>query len=158
LQTSEIYNLACPASPVAYQKDPIGTLKTAFLGTMNVLEHAKWWNAKLLQASTSEVYGDPEVHPQRENYNGNVNPIEVRSCYDEGKQAAESLCMNYHRAHGVDVRIVRIFNTYGERMRSDDGRVIPAFIGQALRNEPITIFSSSDSTTSALHHGKHQIV
>jgi len=147
-QVDEIYNLACPASPAAYQRDPVGTLETAFTGTANMCEYAKWWNAKLLQASTSEVYGDPAVHPQREDYWGNVNPVGLRSCYDEGKRAAESLCMNYHRVHGVDVRIVRIFNTYGERMQSDDGRVIPAFIGQALRNEPMTVSGDGSQTRS----------
>jgi UDP-glucuronate decarboxylase len=144
----EIYNLACPASPVAYQKDPIGTSKTAFLGTLNMLELARHTGARLLQASTSEVYGDPDVHPQTEDYFGNVSCTGTRSCYDEGKRAAESLCMDFQRVYGVCTRIVRIFNTYGQRMQPNDGRVIPAFINQALRNEPITVFGDGVQTRS----------
>lgn len=144
----EIYNLACPASPIAYQRDPIQTFKTAVLGALNLLDLAKLKNARFLQASTSEVYGDPLEHPQKETYWGNVNPIGVRSCYDEGKRAAETICMDYHRQYGVSIRIARIFNTYGPMMRRDDGRVISNFIVQALRGEPLTIYGTGAQTRS----------
>lgn len=144
----EIYNLACPASPIHYQKDPVFTLLTSVLGMKNVLDLAEEKGAKILQASTSEVYGDPEVHPQGEGYNGNVNPIGPRSCYDEGKRAAESLCFDYKREKGVDVKVVRIFNTYGPYMDKKDGRVVSNFITQALDNEPITVYGEGDQTRS----------
>jgi UDP-glucuronate decarboxylase len=148
LEVDEIYNLACPASPGHYQYNPIKTLKTSVLGAINVLGMAKRCRAKVLQASTSEVYGDPEVHPQPESYRGSVNTIGPRACYDEGKRAAETLFMDYHRANGVNVRIVRIFNTYGPRMHPFDGRVVSTFIRQALAGEPITIFGSGQQTRS----------
>lgn len=148
LEIEEIYNLACPASPVAYQHNPIKTIKTSTVGMVNILGLAKRCRARVLQASTSEVYGDPEIHPQPENYWGHVNPIGPRSCYDEGKRVAESLCMNYHIAHSVEVRIVRIFNTYGPRMDPGDGRVISNFITQALRGEPLTIYGDGCQTRS----------
>ena len=148
LEVDEIYNLACPASPGHYQYNPIKTLKTSVLGAINVLGMARRCRAKVLQASTSEVYGDPEVHPQPESYRGAVNPIGPRACYDEGKRAAETLFMDYHRANGVNVRIVRIFNTYGPRMHPYDGRVVSNFIRQALLGEPITIFGSGAQTRS----------
>lgn len=148
LEADQIYNLACPASPVAYQYNPIKTIKTSTVGMVNVLGLAKRCKARVLQASTSEVYGDPTVHPQREDYWGNVNPIGPRSCYDEGKRVAESLCVNYQLAHQLDVRIVRIFNTYGPRMDPNDGRVISNFITQALRGEPLTIYGSGQQTRS----------
>lgn len=148
LEVSEIYNLACPASPVAYQFNPIKTIKTSSIGMVNVLGLAKRCRAKVLHASTSEVYGDPDVHPQVEEYWGNVNPLGPRSCYDEGKRIAESLCMNYHQAHQVPIRIVRIFNTYGPRMDPNDGRVISNFINQALRGEPLTIYGDGQQTRS----------
>jgi len=148
LEVDEIYNLACPASPGHYQYNPIKTLKTSVLGAINVLGMAKRCRAKVLQASTSEVYGDPEVHPQPESYRGAVNTIGPRACYDEGKRAAETLFMDYHRANGVNVRIVRIFNTYGPRMHPFDGRVVSTFIRQALAGEPITIFGSGHQTRS----------
>ncbi|MBI1347612.1 NAD-dependent epimerase/dehydratase family protein [bacterium] len=148
VEAEQIYNLACPASPVAYQFNPIKTIKTSTVGMVNVLGLAKRCRARILQASTSEVYGDPVVHPQREDYWGHVNPIGPRSCYDEGKRVAESLCMNYHLSHGLDVRIIRIFNTYGPRMDPNDGRVISNFITQALRNEPITIYGDGSQTRS----------
>ena len=148
LEVDQIYNLACPASPEAYQFNPIKTIKTSTLGTVNVLGLAKRCRARLLHASTSEVYGDPEVHPQTEDYWGHVNPIGPRSCYDEGKRVAESLCVNYHLAHGLEVRIVRIFNTYGPRMDPHDGRVISNFITQALRGEPLTIYGDGMQTRS----------
>ena len=148
LECERIYNLACPASPVAYQYNPIKTIKTSTVGMVNMLGLAKRCRARLLHTSTSEVYGDPDVHPQREDYWGNVNPIGPRSCYDEGKRVAESLCMNYHEAHDVEVRIVRIFNTYGPRMAPDDGRVISNFILQALRGEPLTIYGDGRQTRS----------
>ncbi len=135
LEVDQVYNLACPASPEAYQSNPIKTIKTSTVGMVNVLGLAKRCSARILHASTSEVYGDPQVHPQTEDYWGHVNPIGPRSCYDEGKRVAESLCVNYHLAHRVQVRIVRIFNTYGPRMARDDGRVISNFIVQALRGE-----------------------
>lgn len=148
LEASEIYNLACPASPVAYQYNPIKTIKTSTVGMVNVLGLAKRCRAKVLHASTSEVYGDPAVHPQVEEYWGHVNPLGPRSCYDEGKRIAESLCMNYHQAHQVPIRIVRIFNTYGPRMDPNDGRVISNFINQALRGEPLTIYGNGEQTRS----------
>jgi UDP-glucuronate decarboxylase len=144
----EIYNLACPASPPHYQADPIQTTKTCVLGALNVLEVARRSNARVLQASTSEIYGDPNVHPQRETYWGNVNPIGPRACYDEGKRCAETLFFDYSRAHGVNVRVARIFNTYGPRMRPDDGRVVSNFIVQALRGDDITVYGSGDQTRS----------
>lgn len=144
----EIYNLACPASPVHYQYDPIHTMKTSVLGALNVLELARKTNAKVFQASTSEVYGDPFVHPQPEEYWGNVNTIGIRSCYDEGKRAAETLFFDYHRAHGLRIKVVRIFNTYGPRMAADDGRVVSNFIVQALRGENLTIYGDGSQTRS----------
>jgi UDP-glucuronate decarboxylase len=144
----QIYNLACPASPVHYQFDPIKTIKTSFLGAMNMLGLAKRVNARILQASTSEVYGDPTVHPQPEGYWGNVNPHGIRSCYDEGKRSAETLFFDYHRQCDVDIRIVRIFNTYGPNMRADDGRVVSNFIVQALQNQDITIYGDGMQTRS----------
>jgi UDP-glucuronate decarboxylase len=148
LEVDEIYNLACPAAPGHYQYNPIKTMKTSVMGAINVLGMAKRCRAKVLQASTSEVYGDPEVHPQPETYRGSVNPIGPRACYDEGKRAAETLFMDYHRSNGVNVRIVRIFNTYGPRMHPFDGRVVSNFIRQALAGEPITIFGSGNQTRS----------
>lgn len=148
LEVDEIYNLACPAAPGHYQYNPIKTMKTSVMGAINLLGMAKRCRAKILQASTSEVYGDPEVHPQPESYRGSVNPIGPRACYDEGKRAAETLFMDYHRANGVNVRIVRIFNTYGPRMHPFDGRVVSNFIRQALAGEPITIFGSGAQTRS----------
>lgn len=144
----EIYNLACPASPIHYQENPVFTLKTSVLGMMNVLELARSTGAKVLHASTSEIYGDPLVHPQVESYWGNVNTIGVRSCYDEGKRCAETMASDYHRMYGVDVRMVRIFNTYGPSMHPHDGRVVSNFICQALRNEPITIYGDGSQTRS----------
>jgi UDP-glucuronate decarboxylase len=143
-----IFNLASPASPVAYQRDPIGTLKTNVVGMGNVLQLAKRVGARVVQASTSEVYGDPLEHPQREGYWGNVNCYGPRACYDEGKRAAETLCHDYRNLHGVDVRVVRIFNTYGPRMQADDGRVVSNFIVQAMGNEPITIYGDGTQTRS----------
>ncbi len=148
VECDQIYNLACPASPVAYQFNPIKTIKTSTVGMVNMLGLAKRCRARILQASTSEVYGDPEVHPQTEDYWGYVNPLGPRSCYDEGKRIAESLCMNYHESNGVEVRIIRIFNTYGPRMDPNDGRVISNFICQALRGEPITIYGDGQQTRS----------
>jgi UDP-glucuronate decarboxylase len=148
VECDQIYNLACPASPVAYQYNPIKTIKTSTVGMVNVLGLAKRCKARILHTSTSEVYGDPDVHPQREDYWGNVNPIGPRSCYDEGKRVAESLCMNYHLAHGVEVRIVRIFNTYGPRMDPNDGRVVSNFIMQALRGDPLTVYGDGQQTRS----------
>ena len=148
LEVDEIYNLACPAAPGHYQYNPIKTMKTSVLGAINMLGMAKRCRAKVLQASTSEVYGDPEVHPQPENYRGAVNPIGPRACYDEGKRAAETLFMDYHRMNNVNVRIVRIFNTYGPRMHPFDGRVVSNFIRQALRGEDITIFGDGSQTRS----------
>ncbi|MDK2843139.1 MAG: UDP-glucuronate decarboxylase [Anaerophaga sp.] len=147
-EVDEIYNLACPASPIHYQYNPIKTIKTSVMGAINMLGLAKRIKAKILQASTSEVYGDPLEHPQTENYWGNVNPIGIRSCYDEGKRCAESLFMNYHRQNNVRIKIVRIFNTYGPRMNQNDGRVVSNFIVQALKNEPITIFGDGNQTRS----------
>jgi len=148
LEVDEIYNLACPASPVHYQYNPIKTIKTSILGTMNMLGLAKRVKAKILQASTSEVYGDPSVHPQPESYRGNVNPIGPRACYDEGKRAAETLCFDYYRQHKVDIRVVRIFNTYGPNMQINDGRVVSNFIVQALKNEDITVYGDGKQTRS----------
>lgn len=148
IEVDEIYNLACPASPVYYQYDPIQTTKTSVFGTFHMLGIAKRTHAKILQASTSEVYGDPEIHPQPETYLGNVNPIGLRSCYDEGKRCAESLCFDYHRIHGVKAKVVRIFNTYGPRMAVNDGRVVSNFIVQALRGEDITIYGDGSQTRS----------
>lgn len=148
VEVDQIYNLACPASPEAYQYNPIKTIKTSTIGTVNVLGIAKRCRARILHASTSEVYGDPEQHPQTEEYWGNVNPIGPRSCYDEGKRIAESLMMNYHIAHGVDTRLIRIFNTYGPRMDPGDGRVVSNFITQALRNEPLTVYGDGSQTRS----------
>lgn len=148
VEVDEIYNLACPASPVHYQYNPIKTIKTSVMGAINMLGLAKRIKAPILQASTSEVYGDPQIHPQVESYWGNVNPIGARSCYDEGKRCAESLFMNYHRQNDVKVKIVRIFNTYGPRMHPNDGRVVSNFIVQALKNEPITIFGDGTQTRS----------
>lgn len=148
LEIDQVYHLACPASPVHYKYNPIKTLKTGFLGTMNMLGLAKRCRARFLLTSTSEVYGDPLEHPQTENYWGNVNPIGERSCYDEGKRAAECLTMDYLREHDLDVRIVRIFNTYGPRMALDDGRVVSNFVAQALRGEALTIFGDGQQTRS----------
>jgi UDP-glucuronate decarboxylase len=148
VEVDEIYNLACPASPIHYQYNPIKTIKTSVMGAINMLGLAKRIKAKILQASTSEVYGDPLVHPQPENYWGNVNPIGIRSCYDEGKRCAESLFLNYHRQNEVQIKIIRIFNTYGPRMHPNDGRVVSNFIVQALKNDPITIFGDGTQTRS----------
>jgi len=148
LEVDQIYNLACPAAPGHYQYNPIKTVKTSVLGATNVLGMAKRCGARVLQASTSEVYGDPQVHPQPESYWGNVNPIGIRSCYDEGKRVAETLFMDYSRMNKVEVRIVRIFNTYGPRMHPFDGRVVSNFIRQAIKNEPITLFGSGEQTRS----------
>ena len=148
LEVDRIYNLACPASPVHYQYNPVKTVKTSVMGMINMLGMAKRVKARILQASTSEVYGDPQVHPQREEYWGNVNPIGIRSCYDEGKRVAETLMMDYHRQNKVDIRIIRIFNTYGPRMAENDGRVVSNFMLQALRNEDITVFGEGKQTRS----------
>lgn len=148
LDVDEIFNLACPASPVYYQSDPIHTLKTSVLGAINMLELAHKSSARILQASTSEVYGDPDVHPQAESYWGKVNPIGIRACYDEGKRAAETLFFDYHREKNVDIRVIRIFNTYGPNMRADDGRVVSNFITQALNDENITIYGDGSQTRS----------
>jgi UDP-glucuronate decarboxylase len=148
LEIDQIYNLACPASPIHYQYNPVKTVKTSVMGTINMLGLAKRVRARILQASTSEVYGDPEVHPQPESYFGNVNCVGIRSCYDEGKRVAETLMMDYHRQNKVDIRIARIFNTYGTRMLEDDGRVVSNFIVQALRGEPLTIYGTGEQTRS----------
>jgi UDP-glucuronate decarboxylase len=148
LEVDQIYNLACPASPVHYQYNPVKTVKTNVMGTINMLGLAKRVRARILQASTSEVYGDPLVHPQTEDYWGNVNPIGLRSCYDEGKRLAETLMTDYHRQNKVDIRIARIFNTYGPRMLEDDGRVVSNFIVQALRGEPLTLYGEGQQTRS----------
>ena len=148
LEVEQIYNLACPASPIHYQYNAIKTIKTSVLGVTNMLGLAKRAKARILQASTSEVYGDPLVHPQKETYWGNVNPIGIRSCYDEGKRVAETLMMDYHRQHNVDIKIVRIFNTYGPRMAENDGRVVSNFIVQALKGEDITIYGDGTQTRS----------
>lgn len=148
LEVDQIYNLACPASPVHYQYNPVKTVKTSVMGAINMLGLAKRVRARIFQASTSEVYGDPEIHPQTEDYWGNVNPIGLRSCYDEGKRIAETLFMDYHRQNGVDTRIVRIFNTYGPKMLENDGRVVSNFIVQALRGEELTIYGTGEQTRS----------
>jgi UDP-glucuronate decarboxylase len=148
IECDEIYNLACPASPIHYQQDPVQTTKTSVHGAINALGLAKRTKSKILQASTSEVYGDPEIHPQKEDYWGNVNPIGPRSCYDEGKRCAETLFMDYRRQHGMRVKIARIFNTYGPRMHPNDGRVVSNFILQALRTEPLTIYGKGDQSRS----------
>ena len=148
VEVDEIYNLACPASPVHYQFDPVQTTKTSVHGAINMLGLAKRTKAKILQASTSEVYGDPTVHPQTEDYRGNVNPIGPRACYDEGKRCAETLFFDYHRQHGVKIRVARIFNTYGPRMHPNDGRVVSNFIVQALANAPITVYGDGSQTRS----------
>ena len=148
VEVDQIYNLACPASPVHYQYNPIKTAKTSVMGAMNMLGLAKRVSARILQASTSEVYGDPEVHPQPESYRGCVNPIGIRSCYDEGKRMAETLFFDYHRQHKVDIRVIRIFNTYGPRMNKNDGRVVSNFIVQALKGEDITIYGDGMQTRS----------
>ena len=148
LEVDRIFNLACPASPVHYQHNPVKTIKTSVMGAINMLGMAKRVHARILQASTSEVYGDPAIHPQKEEYWGNVNPIGIRSCYDEGKRVAETLFMDYHRQNNVDIRIVRIFNTYGPRMLPNDGRVVSNFIVQALKGEPITIYGDGSQTRS----------
>lgn len=147
-EVDQIYNLACPASPVHYQYNAIKTIKTSVMGAINMLGLAKRVRARILQASTSEIYGNPTVHPQEESYWGNVNPIGIRSCYDEGKRCAETLFMDYHRQHQVDIKIIRIFNTYGPRMHPQDGRVVSNFIVQALRNEDITIYGDGTQTRS----------
>ncbi|WP_333575751.1 UDP-glucuronic acid decarboxylase family protein [Sphingobacterium sp.] len=147
-EVDEIYNLACPASPVHYQYNPIKTIKTSVMGAINMLGLAKRVNARVLQASTSEVYGDPKVHPQQESYWGNVNPVGIRSCYDEGKRCAETLFMDYHRQHHIAIKIVRIFNTYGPRMHPQDGRVVSNFIMQALQHKDITIYGEGNQTRS----------
>ncbi|VAX32412.1 UDP-glucuronate decarboxylase [hydrothermal vent metagenome] len=148
IEVDEIYNLACPASPVHYQSDPVQTTKTSVHGAINMLGLAKRLRIKILQASTSEVYGDPLVHPQTESYWGNVNPVGVRSCYDEGKRCAETLFFDYHRQHGLEIKVARIFNTYGPRMYQNDGRVVSNFVVQALKNEPITIYGDGKQTRS----------
>ena len=148
VEVDEIYNLACPAAPIHYQHDPVKTIKTSILGAINMLDLAKRLRCKIFQASTSEVYGDPRVHPQTEDYWGNVNPIGIRSCYDEGKRAAETLFMDFKRQNGVEIKIARIFNTYGPRMHLADGRVVSNFIIQALTGEPITIFGKGQQTRS----------
>ncbi len=148
VEVDEIYNLACPASPIHYQFDPVQTTKTSVHGAINVLGLAKRTKAKIFQASTSEVYGDPAIHPQTEDYLGNVNPIGPRACYDEGKRCAETLFFDYHRQHGVNIRVARIFNTYGPRMHPNDGRVVSNFIVQALRREPITLYGDGSQTRS----------
>jgi UDP-glucuronate decarboxylase len=148
VEVDEIFNLACPASPVHYQRDPVQTTKTSVLGAINMLGLAKRTKAKIFQASTSEVYGDPEVHPQHESYWGRVNPIGIRSCYDEGKRCAETLFFDYHRQHNVKIKVARIFNTYGPRMHPNDGRVVSNFIVQALKGEDITIYGDGNQTRS----------
>ena len=148
IEADRIFNLACPASPVQYQKHPVQTIKTSLMGSINLLDLALRNNARILQASTSEVYGDPNVSPQPEEYWGNVNPVGIRACYDEGKRASETLFFDYHRQFGVDIKIARIFNTYGPRMDLQDGRVVSNFVLQALRNEPITIYGDGSQTRS----------
>ena len=147
-EVDQIYNLACPASPVHYQKNPIKTLKTSVIGAINCLSLANKLGIRVLQASTSEIYGDPEVHPQSETYKGNVNPIGPRACYDEGKRCAETLFYDYHRTENVDIRVIRIFNTYGPRMLPDDGRVVSNFICQAIKNKNITVYGNGNQTRS----------
>ncbi len=148
IEVDEIYNLACPASPIHYQHDPVQTTKTCVHGAINMLGLAKRTGAKILQASTSEVYGDPEVHPQVESYWGRVNPIGIRSCYDEGKRCAETLFLDYYRQHNLNIKIARIFNTYGPKMHANDGRVVSNFVVQALKGEPITIYGNGEQTRS----------
>jgi len=148
VEVDEIFNLACPASPIHYQRDPVQTTKTSVHGAINMLGLAKRTGARILQASTSEVYGDPEVHPQEESYWGHVNPIGIRACYDEGKRCAETLFFDYNRQHGVDIKVARIFNTFGPRMHPNDGRVVSNFIIQALQNQPITIYGDGAQTRS----------
>ena len=148
VEVDEIYHLACPASPVFYQRDPVQTTKTSVMGSINMLGLAKRTKAKVLLSSTSEVYGDPEVHPQEESYWGHVNPIGIRSCYDEGKRCAETLFFDYHRQHGVEIKVVRIFNTYGPRMHPNDGRVVSNLIVQALKGEDITLYGDGEQTRS----------
>ena len=148
VEVDQIYNLACPASPIHYQYNPVKTMKTSIMGAINMLGLAKRVKARILQASTSEVYGNPTVHPQPEEYWGNVNPIGIRSCYDEGKRAAETLFFDYHRQNGVDIKVIRIFNTYGPNMNANDGRVVSNFIVQALRGEDITIYGDGMQTRS----------
>ncbi|WLT33241.1 UDP-glucuronic acid decarboxylase family protein [Geothrix sp. PMB-07] len=148
LEADEVYNLACPASPVHYQKDPVETIKTCVHGSINMLGLARRTGARILQASTSEVYGDPKVQPQTEDYWGNVNPLGIRSCYDEGKRCAESLFFSYHRQYGTDIRVIRIFNTYGPRMHPNDGRVVSNFIVQALQGQDVTIYGEGQQTRS----------
>ena len=155
LEVDQIYNLACPASPIHYQSNPVQTTKTSVHGAINVLGLAKRTRARIFQASTSEVYGDPEVHPQPENYLGRVNPIGVRACYDEGKRCAETLFFDYHRQHGIEIKIARIFNTYGPRMSLSDGRVVSNFILQALKNEPITIYGDGSQIRDWLYVEDH---
>lgn len=151
-EVDEIYNLACPASPIHYQYNAIKTVKTSVMGTINMLGMAKRLKAKMLQASTSEIYGDPSLHPQPESYWGNVNPLGPRACYDEGKRCAETICANYHTQNGVRVKIARIFNTYGPNMSPNDGRVVSNFIMQALRNEPLTVFGDGSQTRSFMYY------
>lgn len=148
VEVDEIYNLACPASPIHYQHDPVQTTKTSVHGAINMLGLAKRLKARILQASTSEVYGDPQVHPQTEDYWGHVNPIGIRSCYDEGKRCAETLFFDYHRQHGLEIKVARLFNTYGPRMHPNDGRVVSNFIVQALQNKPITIYGEGNQSRS----------
>ena len=148
LEVDEIYNLACPASPIHYQFDPVKTVRTNVLGAINMLDIAKRCKAKIFQASTSEIYGDPEIHPQIESYRGNVNPIGIRACYDEGKRCAETLFFDYHREYNVDIRVARIFNTYGDKMNINDGRVVSNFIVQALQNKDITIYGDGTQSRS----------
>lgn len=148
LETEQVYHLACPASPVHYQYNPVKTIKTNVMGTINMLGLAKRVKARFLLASTSEVYGDPEIHPQTENYRGNVNPIGIRSCYDEGKRVAETLAFDYHRQNDVEIRVARIFNTYGPRMLENDGRVVSNFVAQALRGQSLTVYGDGSQTRS----------
>ena len=148
LEVDRIWHLACPASPIHYQSNPIKTAKTTFLGTLNMLGLAKKNKAQILMASTSEIYGDPEIHPQTESYKGSVNPIGIRACYDEGKRISETLCFDYHREHKIDIKVMRIFNTYGPRMNLDDGRVISNFIVQSLTNKNLTIYGDGNQTRS----------
>ena len=148
IEVDQIYNLACPASPIHYQSNPIKTIKTSVIGAINILDLAKEQNAKVLQASTSEVYGDPNIHPQTEDYRGNVNPIGPRACYDEGKRCAETIFFDYHRTYNVNIKLIRIFNTYGPRMCINDGRVISNFVSQSLLNKDITIYGNGEQTRS----------
>jgi len=148
IEVNEIYNLACPASPIQYQTDPVNTVRTSVLGIINALDLAKKYQARILQSSSSEIYGNAIEHPQTETYNGNVNPIGLRSCYDEGKRCAETLLMDYHRQHNIDTRLIRIFNTYGPNMAANDGRIVPNFILQALNNKDITIYGKGTQTRS----------